>query len=524
MNTPTIGIDLGTRFAQTAVYEPNKGVKIIPNRWGTLKTPSYVAITDEGLIVGEDAARLALSGADNIWWNMKRHVGSDWVARYAGKAYTPEDLLLALLCVLREDAEAFLKAFISSCVLAVPAHFSFAERGALAKAAQMAGFEKVRIVNEPTAASLAVGVGGRFLVLDFGAGTLDISVVEGERGVFQVVESEGRNDIGGVDIDRRLCAWLSKRLYGGSRTFDERKLSLILTEAEKIKIALSEAQTVQWPLPAGLSEGTPLTLEIRRDEFEKIIEPIMQEILKLVCRLWRRYEPTRLLLVGGSSRIPLLRKMLAKHVYEPEKLRMGAEEAVVVGTALYTFQGKERLLIDALTRSLGVMNSGGTFVTLLERGTPLPAEARRRFTARGFGALEVTAVQGEGKTRNLNRVLQTIKVDRVGDGEEVEIVFKVDSGGLLHIEVNREMQSYKKTIALDSDEIGMPPCDMRSEIRLREEMLGCLLDRMTPITRHKLQSFVNQIRLLKDEDSLIQWQGIELLDHTISELLQTVPK
>ncbi|MDR3322432.1 MAG: Hsp70 family protein, partial [Synergistaceae bacterium] len=155
-----IGIDLGTRYAQIAVDLPGKGIMLIPNRWGNARTPSMVAISNDGLIAGEDASRMALIEPQTAWWDMKRHLGTDWVARAGGRIYTPEELLVPLLCILREDAEAYLKTFISSCVLAAPAHFSFPERGALARAAQSAGFEKIRIVNEPTAAALSIGIDG----------------------------------------------------------------------------------------------------------------------------------------------------------------------------------------------------------------------------------------------------------------------------------------------------------------------------------------------------------------------------
>ena len=522
MKEPIIGIDLGTRYAQIAIHEPGSGVKIIPNRWGTLRTPSFVALTPDGMIAGEDAARMALSSSHNVWWDMKRHLGTDWVARYGGKAYTPEDLLFSLLSLMREDAEAFLKTFVSSCVLAVPAHFSFPERGALAKTAQLAGFERVKIVNEPTAAALSVGIDGRFLVLDFGAGTLDISVVEGERGVFQVLESQGRSDIGGFDLDKRLCDWLWKKIGDSTLPVEEKKNSLMLSEAEAIKIGLSDAMRVSWTVPAGLSPDSKKVVDIRREDFELLITPLLEEVLRMVERLWKRYEPSRLLLVGGSSRIPLLRQMLSRRVYEPERLRMCPEEAVVVGTALYSSQGRERLLIDVLSRSLGVMDAEGGVVPLLERGTPLPAEASKRFTARGFGSLEVTLVQGEGRVRNINRVLQTIKVERVADGEEVEIVFRVDGGGLFHVEINREIQSCRKVITLDSDEIGDTPCDLLSELRLREERFFHLVTVLSPSIQQRVHALLMRLRSLRDEDASIQWQAIELLDRTIADIEQVV--
>lgn len=172
MADAVIGIDLGTRYAQLAVDLPGRGVQLIPNRWGQKRTPSVVACTKDGLIAGEEAAKIGLVQPRSLWWDMKRHLGTDWVARTGGRTYTPEELLLPLLVLLREDAEAYLGRFVDFCVLVVPAHFSFPERGALARAAQQAGFEKIRIVNEPTAAALSIGVDGKFLIMDFGAGKI----------------------------------------------------------------------------------------------------------------------------------------------------------------------------------------------------------------------------------------------------------------------------------------------------------------------------------------------------------------
>ncbi len=518
---PTIGIDLGTRYAQLAVDVPGRGVHIIPNRWGGKRTPSMVALTRSDFLVGEDAARLALVDPRDVWWDMKRHLGTDWVARTSRKAFTPEELLLPLLRLLREDAEAYLKRFVYSCILAVPACFSFSERGALARAAQQAGFEKIRIVNEPTAAALSIGVGGRFLIIDFGAGTLDLSVVEGECGVFQVLESQGRRDLGGFDLDRRLAEYLCRKIdVSMSRTEDPRG-ALMLSEAETAKIALSNANYITWQIPAGLLMGER-TLEITRRDFESLISATIEEVVRMVEHMWQKYAPEKLLIVGGSGRIPLLRRMLAERVREPEHLRICPEDAVVTGSALYANQGRERLLIDVLSRSLGVMDLDGSVVPLLDRGVPLPAEARKKFTAHGRGNLEVTIVQGEGRVRSLNRVLQTIRIEGVSDGEDVEIFFKVDGGGLLHVETSRNNRRNRQIIALESDESGMISCDLVSEIRVREERLARLSLSFPDNFQQRLQILVTDIRSLKNEAPSLQWEALETLDRMIAEIEQVV--
>lgn len=517
MAEPTIGIDLGTRYAQLAIDMPGRGVQIIPNRWGQGRTPSMVTPTRQGFLVGEDAMRLAVVDPGDVWWDMKRHLGTDWVARAAGKTYTPEDLLLPLICSLREDAEAYLRRFVYSCVLAVPASFSFPERGALVRVARRAGLEKIRVVNEPTAAALSIGAEGLFLIIDFGAGTLDLSVVEGDGGVFQVVESQGRRDIGGFDIDRCLAEYLCRHIGIPPSRAEDPRGAMMLAEAEAIKIALSDVRNVTWQVPAGLLMGER-TLKFSRKDLEALILPTLEDVVGMVERLWRKYAPQRLLIVGGSGRIPLLRQLLASRIQEPERLRICPEDAVVAGSALYANQGRERLLIDVLSRSLGVMDSNGEVVPILRRGIPLPADARRTFTARGCGNLEVTIVQGEGRVRSLNRVLQTILIGGVSDGEGIEILFRVDGGGLLHVETNRKRRISRQVIALEPDEPGAAACNFTSEILLREERLAKLSISFPDNLQQRLQVLATEIRSLKNEDAGLQWDALAALDKMIAEI------
>ncbi len=451
----------------------------------------------------------------------KRHLGTDWVARVSGRTYTPEELLLPLLCLMREDAEAYLRTFVTSCVLAVPAHFSFPERGALARAATLAGFEKTRIVNEPTAAALSIGMKGRFLIMDFGAGTLDLSMVEGDDGVFQVIESQGRKDIGGFDLDKILAEWMCRAVGIPFARVQDPRASVMMKEAENVKIALSSVKDVTWRVPSGMCDGER-QLDISRGDFEGLIRPIIEEVVRMVELMWRKYEPHRLLVVGGSGRIPLLREQLARRVREPEHLRSCPEDAVVIGSALYANQGRERLLIDVLSRSLGVMNADGGVVPILQRGTPLPAEAWKKFTAYGNGSLEVTIVQGEGRVRNLNRVLQTIRVERVTDGEVVDVFFRVDGGGLLHVEVKRKKNTSRQTIALESDESGTAACDLLSELRVREDRIARMSISFPDNFQQRLQELVTEVRALRQEDAALQWQALDVVDKMISEIEQVV--
>lgn len=517
----TVGIDLGTRYAQVAVDIPGRGVKFIPNRWGEKRTPSMVAFTKDGLAAGEDAARVLLTAPDMVWWDMKRRLGSNWAACVSGRTYSPEELLLPILCLLREDAEAHLETFVSSCVLAVPAHFSFPERGALARSARKAGFERVRIVNEPTAAALSTGINGRFLIIDLGAGTLDMSLVEGDSGVFQVIDSQGRRDIGGLDFDRLLAGHICRRSGVQMSRPGDPRASLMMKEAEEVKIALSSVSKTVWRAPSGLSQECR-SMEISRAEFETLIYPFMEEILNMVEKMWDKYEPQKLLTVGGSSRIPILRRMLSSRVREPDRSAIFPEDAVAAGSAMYAHQGKERLLIDVLSKSLGIMNSDGKMAPVLRKGSPLPAEARQHFTACGNGIIKITIVQGEKKSRGMGRVLQTLSIGGVSDGETVEVIFRVDGGGLLHVEVKRKKKISRSTISLESDEPGESQCELPAEIRIREDRLAKLSITLPDNFQSRLAEITKDARALRGEDSSLQWRVLEVLDRMIAEMEQVI--
>ncbi|GHS98084.1 heat-shock protein Hsp70 [Synergistales bacterium] len=378
-----IGIDLGTRNALCAVLDERKRPVIIPNRRGKTSTPSVVG-WDNGWVVGDDAVRLSLKGSASVWWDIKRKVGGDFRASCGGKSYSPEDILVPLLRSQREDAEVFLGQIVRSCVLAVPACFSLSQREALRRAAAAAGLAESRIVNEPTAAALAFGMEGRFLILDFGAGTVDVSVVESENNVWQVLESVGSPGLGGYDFDLALAEWLRERLrIEPLATEDPRRQSLIM-EAENIKIALSSCESFRWTPPAwdGNSGGRDNSITVERTDIERLTRFSIRRMTHSVRRMWERYKPEHLLLVGGSSRIPLLHEILEKEITKPERLCLCAEESVAAGAALCSMIGEERLLLDVLSGDIGVTlepdNSSEPKI-LAYAGSPLPISTRVSF-------------------------------------------------------------------------------------------------------------------------------------------------
>jgi molecular chaperone DnaK (HSP70) len=364
-----------------------------------------------------------------------------------------------------------------------------------------------------------VGVAGRFLVLDFGAGTTDASVVEGEDGVCQVLDSIGRADVGGYDLDRRLAQHL-QGLAGIRLSFDDPRWPVLMAEAEQIKIALSDAHRYLWTPPPGLFP--PGEIEVTREDFERIVEPLLEEVVRMADRLYRRHGPDRLLLVGGSSRIPLLRRRLAERVREPERMRLCPDEAVALGAALYAHQGRDRLLIDVLSAPLGVMDADGQVVPILERGTPLPAEAKRSFAARGRGMMEVTVVQGEGRLRSSRRILRTLRIDRVEDGEDVSVLFRVDGGGLLSVEVIRSGDTVRQTISLDGGAEREVPFDYVEELRVREERFARIASVLSVPAQARVAGLMGRARSMGGADQRIRRGAVETLDRTLFELERCV--
>jgi molecular chaperone DnaK len=419
-----------------------------------------------------------------------------------------------LLTLLREDGEVFLGPFVESCVLAVPASFSFAERSAMARAARAAGFSKSRIVNEPTAAALAFGASGRFLILDYGAGTVDLSVVECGGGVWQVLESRGTPSCGGRDFDAALALLLAEKAGANPGGVDSPLHRLLLAEAEEVKIALSGCLNHEWTPPAGVGASS---VAVTRNEFENLVRPSLERVVSMAEDLWKFHGPSRLLLVGGGSRIPLLRTLLAGRMARPERLSLCPDEAVVIGAALYGSQARsERLLLDVLSDSLGILAADGTPVPLLEKGMHLPARVEKKFESVGSGPFTLRVFQGDG-----GRIISTVRISDAGKGEVIVLVFAVDSGGLLRIDIRREDG---RTAVIPPLEVGTPGASSF------EQQPGDLLDlekrfaRVSPVLSPAQQArgevLFRTVKSLRDEGCYPE--GAESLEQMVAEMERVI--
>jgi molecular chaperone DnaK (HSP70) len=440
-------------------------------------------------------------------------VGGDFRAFCGGKSHTAQDILIPLLRAIREDAEVFLGRFVSSCVLAVPACFSLAQREAMSQATKSAGLRETRIVNEPTAAALAFGREGRFLILDFGAGTVDVSVVESENKVWQVLESAGSARLGGYDFDIALAEWLSERLRLDPMPIDDPRRRALVLEAENIKIALSSCRSYNWNPPALDGRSFP-PLRVEREDLERMMRFSIRRLIHVVQKLWERYEPERLLLVGGSSRIPLLYEILEGEIARPERLCLCAEESVAAGAALYARTGEERLLLDVLSGSIGFLYDGEPRV-LAAAGTPLPLSARAAFVPKRSERTKLTVFQDAGDMQNIRNVqdaaprdgrtiLSELETD-VTAGSEVVLHCTLSSSGLLNLSVRRDGAETEMPLSLskelkESRALRSEPIADRGEDRLREIKLR-IASLETLLSEGQKDRLYSMIRLLENVET-----------------------
>jgi len=497
-----IGIDLGTRNALCAVSTANKGEFIIPNRWGTLRTPSVVSYAENTFLAGEDAVKAESKYPGQTWWDIKRKIGTSWNATYIQNGMSikanAETLIVPLLKLLREDAEAYLNTFIYSCVITVPACFNSFQRVAILSAAREAGFSgEVKILNEPTAAALSIAnEEGRYLVLDFGAGTADISVVEMESNVWQVLESVGTKNIGGYDFDVLLAEWIIER--AGLHEIKENTGNMLIwnlfrSQAEKVKIALSARERYElMPFIAIEKDFRPLVIE--REDFNRLIRFHIRRIVNWVKMLWEAHNPQKLLLVGGSSKIPLLRQMLEQEIIPPEYFGYCTEDSVVIGAAIHSTASKDSLLIDVISQEI-TLKYDNKHIKVFQKGTPLPANVREFLSVSDISASNIILLQDDIEVLDMN--LDDIKL-----GEEIMVRISIDASGLLRVYVIRgsninlnqsmSIQFEKRTAASDNNQ----------KIKELESKLSTLVHKLNDSQFTKLLDLISTARNL-DDDELI---------------------
>ena len=453
-----IGIDLGTTNSCVAVMEGGEAV-VIPNAEGNRTTPSVVAFSKDGeRMVGQVAKRQAITNPDRTISSIKREMGSNYKVTIDGKNYTPQEISAMVLGKLKADAEAYLGQSVTEAVITVPAYFTDAQRQATKDAGRIAGLDVKRIINEPTAAALAYGVDKdsdqKIMVYDLGGGTFDVSVLEVGDGVIEVLATAGNNRLGGDDFDKCVMDWMAaefKKDTGIDLSGDKVAMQRLKEAAEKAKIELSGVTSTNINLPYITADATGpkhLDLTLTRAKFDQLTAHLVEATAGPVKQAMSDAglssgELAKVLLVGGSSRIPAVQDMVKKLTGKEGFKGINPDECVAMGAAL---QGgvlvgdvKGLLLLDVTPLSLGIETMGGVMTKLIERNTTIPAKKSQVFTtaADNQTSVEVHVLQGEREMAQYNKTLGRFNLDGIAPARrgvpQIEVTFDIDANGIVNV-------------------------------------------------------------------------------------------
>ncbi|MBF1319716.1 molecular chaperone DnaK [Mogibacterium diversum] len=454
-----IGIDLGTTNSCVAVLEGGEPV-VIANAEGARTTPSVVAFTKNGeRLVGETAKRQAITNPDRTIASIKRHMGENYTVEIDGKSYTPQDISAMILGKLKADAEAYLGEKVSEAVITVPAYFSDAQKQATKDAGKIAGLDVKRIINEPTAASLAYGLdkadgSQKILVYDLGGGTFDVSVLELGDGVFEVLATNGDTHLGGDDFDNAVLNFLADSFmaeHGIDLRKDNMALQRLKEAAEKAKKELSSAQTTKINLPfITVSEAGPLhmDMDLTRARFDQLTSDLVDRSIEPMKKAMAdagvtNADISKVILVGGSTRIPAVQAAVQKVTGKEPFKGINPDECVAVGAAIQagvlTGEVNDVLLLDVTPLSLSIETLGGVATKLIERNTTIPTKKSQIFStaADNQTAVDVHVMQGEREMAADNITLGRFQLTGIAPAPrgipQIEVTFDIDANGIVNV-------------------------------------------------------------------------------------------
>ncbi|HQZ14499.1 MAG TPA: molecular chaperone DnaK [Acidimicrobiia bacterium] len=537
-----VGIDLGTTNSVVAFLEAGEPV-VLPNSEGARTTPSVVAFSKSGeVLVGEVAKRQAITNPDRTIRSVKRHMGTDWDIQIDDKKYTSQEISARTLMKLKRDAESYLGDTVTQAVITVPAYFDDSQRQATKEAGEIAGLEVLRIINEPTAASLAYGLDKEdhdqtILVFDLGGGTFDVSVLEIGDGVFEVKSTSGDTSLGGDDWDQAVMDWMVKEFknsHGVDLSADKMAAQRLREAAEKAKIELSTLgeSSINLPFITATADG-PLHMELTlsRAKFQELTSSLLERVRepfeKAIADAGLSVSDIEhIVLVGGSTRMPavtdLVKELSGK---EPQK-GVNPDEAVAVGAAIQAgvLRGevKDILLLDVTPLSLGIETKGGIMTRLIDRNTTIPAKRSEVFTTAddNQSSVEIKVLQGESELSYRNHNLGTFQLQGLPPAPrgvpQVEVTFDIDANGIVNVSAKdlgtgkEQQMTITGGTALGKDEIDR----MMKEAESHQEE--------DKVRREEIETRNNADQLVWQTEKLLSEQGEKVTDEEKSNINESL--
>ncbi len=549
-----IGIDLGTTNSCVAVMEGGDPV-VIANSEGARTTPSVVSFQANGeRLVGQVAKRQAITNPDKTILSIKRHMGTNHKTTIDGKDYTPQEISAMILQKIKADAEAYLGEKVTQAVITVPAYFNDSERQATKDAGKIAGLEVLRIINEPTAASLAYGIdktdsNHKILVYDLGGGTFDVSILELGDGVFEVKSTNGDTHLGGDDFDEKIMNYIAddfKKQYGIDLRQDKMALQRLKEAAEKAKIELSSSTQTMINLPFITADATgpkhvDMTLtrakfnELTHDLVDRTIEPMRKALNDAGLSM---NEVDKVVLVGGSTRIPAVQEAVKNFTGKEPSKGVNPDECVAIGAAIQagvlTGEVKDILLLDVTPLTLGIETLGGIATNLIERNTTIPTRKSQIFStaADGQTSVEIHVVQGERQMAADNKTLGRFTLSGIAPAPrgipQIEVTFDIDANGIVNVSAKDKGTGKEANITitastnLSDDEIDKAVKEAerfaeedkkrKESIEIKnnadqmvyqsEKTLNELGDKVSPEDKAKIEEKIEAVKKIKDGEDL----------------------